>query len=71
MDAYISSRKNFFNGIQNVEEKYLNGVDAARINFDSAYLYGLGYILAKKGAEQERLLDNGKTDYTSQSWMSH
>jgi len=48
-----STRLNKDEGIRELEKKYRDGLTKARMDFDKAHLYGLGYIYTLKALQQE------------------
>lgn len=48
VDTYFKQNYGKIDKIDELEEKYLNGLNAARRNFDKAYIYGLAYIYTRK-----------------------
>ncbi|HEY1405710.1 MAG TPA: tetratricopeptide repeat protein, partial [Spirochaetota bacterium] len=64
IDSFALSKKDYMDALDELEKKYLQRRDIARMDFDKAYLYGLGYIYAKRGAEQERLMDSSTLPVT-------
>gem|GEM_PF-2912755 len=59
IDSYSLSKSDPFEAFDYLEKQYLQRRDIARMDFDKAYIYGLAYIYAKRGAEQEKRLDAG------------
>ena len=64
IDSFVLSKSDMFVALSTLEKQYLDRLPIARLDFDKAFIYGLGYIYAKRGAEQERLLDGGALTVT-------
>ncbi|HNX57645.1 MAG TPA: tetratricopeptide repeat protein, partial [Spirochaetota bacterium] len=64
IDSFAQSKSDMFDALSILEKQYLGRLPIARLDFDKAFIYGLGYIYAKRGAEQERQLDEGALTVT-------
>ncbi len=59
IDAFSDWKGRDTRALEGLEKEYLERLPIARMDFDKAHIYGLGYIYANKGVASERAEDRG------------